>query len=406
MRCPKCNQELNPHSERCPYCGTSARFAVPDGDTMTRVRRQISVMTRESEVSDTDLSDTSFSPVLKFDRPEERRQEEKIEHNPADNFQDESFEPVDLSGMITLPDDDNDKRHRDLSASIRHMINNKDDDLLAEYYFKDGITDLENHRIADSFARLEQNESADGPHKNEKIQSRKDAHTDSSANESQSSDAGDEKMSEAAKRLSEFPEEKGFDRFLTSMWERYDNLLLKSKAFFRRNISDRCRRVYDKFDKKTYKFMNRILDRFYHRRFGSMKRKRTEDTTEAYALRRKVWLGFFILLVVLVCGLAVIRMMISSDLNGEWIVSTDSSGNPNIIMEFKPGGSAVISVKSEDGWHVHKQGRYSTTSKNGHDMLTIIYDDGDVKRLYYIIEGDSGTFINVDTNVQVVYQLK
>ena len=96
MRCPKCNQELNPHSERCPNCGTSARLAVPDGDTMTRVRRQISVMRRETEVSDVDLSDASFSPVLKFDRPEEKQPEEIIEHNPANNFPDESFDPVDL----------------------------------------------------------------------------------------------------------------------------------------------------------------------------------------------------------------------------------------------------------------------------------------------------------------------
>ena len=79
MICPKCHQELNPHSERCPNCGTSARFAVPDDDTMTRVRRQISVIRRETEVSDIDLSDASFSPVLKFDKPEEAVEENKEE---------------------------------------------------------------------------------------------------------------------------------------------------------------------------------------------------------------------------------------------------------------------------------------------------------------------------------------
>ena len=190
------------------------------------------------------------------------------------------------------------------------------------------------------------------------------------------------------------------------MWEKYDNAVLKTKAFFRRNVSKRCKRLYDRFDKKTFGFMNGLLSRFYYRRFGSLKRKRTEDTSEAYALRRKVWVAFFVMVIILICGLAVMRMMMSSDINGEWIVSTDSSGNPNIVMEFKPGGRAAISVKSDDGWHVHKQGKYSTNRKNGHDMLTIVYDDGDVKRLYYIIEGNSGTFINVDTNVQVVYQLK
>ena len=144
MRCPKCNQEINPHSERCPNCGTSARLAVPDGDTMTRVRRQISIMRRETEVSDVDLSDASFSPVLKFDKPVVSQPEEVIEQNPADNFPDESFAPVDISDMIdSQADQDSEKHHRELSASIRRIINNKEDDLLAEYYFKDGISDLE-----------------------------------------------------------------------------------------------------------------------------------------------------------------------------------------------------------------------------------------------------------------------
>ena len=120
MRCPKCNQELNPHSERCPNCGTSARLAVPDGDTMTRVRRQISVMRRETEVSDIDLSDTSFSPVLKFDRPEEKVPDKPIENNPANNFPDESYDLVDLTGMIDS-EIDGENRHRDLSASIKSL---------------------------------------------------------------------------------------------------------------------------------------------------------------------------------------------------------------------------------------------------------------------------------------------
>ena len=408
MRCPKCNQELNPHSERCPNCGTSARLAVPDGDTMTRVRRQISVMRRETEVSDVDLSDASFSPVLKFDRPEEKQPEEIIEHNPANNFPDESFDPVDLSGMIAS-EDDIEKRHRDLSSSIRHMINNKDDDLLAEYYFKDGITDLEKYQLASSYARLEQDEDGNNKTGSQYVSRRQSLEEKQSAkSEDSSAQTDDEKemMSEAAKRLSEFPEEKGFDKLLTSMWKKYDNAVLKVKGFFRRNIADRCGRIYDKFDAKTSRFMNGMLDRFYYKKFGSMKRKRAENSHEAYLLRRRVWGIVSVVLILLICGLCVVRMTMSSNINGKWIVSTDSSGNPNIIMEFKPGGRATISVKSDDGWHLHKQGKYSTTRKNGHDLLTITYEDGDVKRLYYVIDGRSGTFINVDTNVQVVYQLK
>ena len=403
MRCPKCNQELNPHSERCPNCGTSARYAVPDGDTMTRVRRHISVIQRENEVSGAELPDASFSPVLKFDRPaaSERERAERaetadriIDHNPADNFPDESFDPVDLSGMI--PSGSDDDRHRELSESIRRMVRNKEDDLLAEYYFKDGISDLERIQLARSYEKL--NNSAG--------QSGGAAETSARGEEQDTPDGGEAGMSEAAKRLSEFPEEKGLDKILTSLWEKYDAAVLKVRNFFRVKVAGGCRRLYDRFDARTSGFMNGMLDRFYYGKFGATKRKRADSADEGYRLRRRIWAVAGILAVLLVGGLLVFRIMTASDINGKWIISTDSSGNPNIIMEFKPGGRAAVSVKSGDGWHVHKQGRYTTNRKNGHDMLTIMYEDGDVRRLYYIIDGKSATFINVDTNVQVVYHLK
>ncbi len=392
MRCPKCNQELNPHSERCPNCGTSARYAVPDGDTMTRVRRQISVIQRENEVSDDLLSDASFSPVLKFDKPVkpgEPTQEEAIDRNPADNFPDESFPTVDLSGMIGNSDDDQD-RHRNLSESIRRMVRNKEDDLLAEYYFKDGITDLERYQLDRSYANLE----------------KEDDRSASGDGQKGSREEDGEGLSESARRLSEFPEEKGLDKVLTSLWEKYDGMVLAVKKFFRRNVADRSSRLYRNFDRKTAGFMNGVLDRAYYGKTGTMRRKRADQDDEDYILRKRIWCAVGLLVILVVCGVIAFNILMSSDINGKWIISADSAGNPNIIMEFKPGGKAVISVKSEDGWHVHKQGRYTTNRKNGHDMLTILYEDGDVKRLYYIIDGKKGTFINVDTNVQVVYHLK
>ena len=390
MRCSKCNQELHPHSERCPNCGTSARYAIPDGDTMTRVRRQISEIQRENEVSGVYMPDASFSPVLKFDRPagsSQEGEEPPIEQNPADNFPDESFPPVDISDMVDLSGEGD--SHGELSQTIRRMIMNKEDDLLAEYYFKDGITDLERYQLARSYENLEQESGGDG-----------------AGQGGQAGGGGEEGMSDAAKRLSEFPEETGVDRILTLLWEKFDAAVIAVRRFFRRHVVERCGRLYRKFDARTEGFMNGMLDRVYYGKLGVMKRKRAGSTDERYAVRKTAWgiLGILALLTVTV--LIAANIMMSSDLNGKWVVSYDSSGDPNIIMEFKPGGRAAISVKSEDGWHVHKQGRYSTERRNGHDMLTIIYDDGDVKRLYYKIDGRSGTFINVDTNVQVVYQLK
>ena len=420
MRCPKCNQELNPHSERCPNCGTSARFAIPDGDTMTRVRRQISVMKRETEVSDVDLSDASFSPVLKFDKPEETVPEEVIEHNPANNFPDESFDPVDISDMIEN-EDDSEKKHRDLSASIRHLINNKEDDLLAEYYFKDGISDLERVRLAQSYADLERRES--DPHSARNVDDFSDPRHPQSERRlsdrtgvpspvregndgTDSRNGGEQEMSEAAKRLSQFPEEKGLDKLVSDIWDQYDSIRLKVRGFLRRNVFDRIKIVYDQFDAKTTEFTNGILDRVYYKKFGNLKRQRAEGNDEGYWLRLRIWIIVGIVAVLLLGGLITANVMTSSDINGKWIISTDDAGKPNIIMEFKRGGKASVSVRSEDGWHVHKQGRYKTNRKNGHDMLTIVYEDGDIKRLYYTVDGKAGTFINVDTNVQVVYYLK
>lgn len=394
MRCPKCNQEINPHSERCTNCGTPAKYAVPDGDTLSRIRRHNAVITGENEVSE-DVSDASFSPVLKFDRPTPREAHETITDNPADHFSDQSFEPVDLSGMVRSRDEisDTERRHMEISASIRRMIANKQDDMLAEYYFKDGITDLERYQLAQGYARLEEEEKENGAHGGE--------------NSGEGDADGQEQMSEAARRLSQFPEEKGLDKVLTTMWEKNDALILCVRSFVKKHVIDRASRLYDKFDSATAGFMNAVLDRTYYSRFGAMKRKKTAgNREEMLVLRRRIWCGLAVLLVLLVSAVVIVSVMRANDINGKWIISTDSSGKPNILMEFKPGGSAVISVRSEDGWHVHKKGVYTTKRSNGHDLLTIQYDDGDVTRLYYVVEGKTGTFTNVDTNTKVVYQLK
>lgn len=428
MRCPKCNQEMNPHSERCPNCGTSARYAVPDGDTMTRVRRQISEMRRqqETEVSGAVLPDASFSPVLKFDKPASAEPEEVIEDNPADNFPDESFPPVDISGMVP-PEEDGSARHRDLAASIRHMINHKEDDLLAEYYFKDGISDLERYRLAQSYERLEQESGrayddyhssrsgyADGYGRYGSGRAGRYSGTGEfrsagdrgGAEEPQPSEQPEEEMSDAAKRLNNFSDETGVDKILNTIWDKCDAVKEKTHAFFAKNVAARAKKLYDKFDAKTAGFLNGILNKVYYNKFSAMKRKRADNGNEDYLLRRRVWCVVGVVLVLLLCGMLMLHMMLKNDINGKWIVSVDAGGNPNIIMEFKPGGKAAISVKSEDGWHVHKQGKYSIMRKNGHAMLTIVYEDGDVKRLYYMTDGDTGTFINVDTNVQVEYKRK
>lgn len=327
-----------------------------------------------------------------------------------------------------------------ISAAAASLINNKEDDLLAEYYFKDGISDLERYRLAQSYERLEQ-ESGRAYNDNHSSRSgyadgygrygrygRDDRNSRDNgsgragrysqtgefrstgdrrgAEEPQTAEQPEEEMSDAAKRLNNFSDETGVDKILNTIWDKCDAVKEKTHAFFAKNVAARAKRLYDKFDAKTAGFLNGILNKVYYNKFSAMKRKRADNGNEDYLLRRRVWCVVGVVLVLLLCGMLMLHMVLKNDINGKWIVSVDAGGNPNIIMEFKPGGKAAISVKSEDGWHVHKQGKYSIMRKNGHAMLTIVYEDGDVKRLYYMTDGDTGTFINVDTNVQVEYKRK
>ncbi len=400
MRCPKCGIELNTRSERCPRCGTPARLAKPDGDAMSRVRRQIAVVSGKTPPPDRDYSDASFSPVMKFEKEETG----VIEDNPADNFQDEIFTPVDIDSLLEKHSEtEAEIKHRGISAEIRRMVKNKDDDLLAEYYFKDGISDLEKYQIAKSFQDSERTESNLGPKEDDKAEQKEpspqEVMPDGEAPK-------EEEMSEAARRLSTFPEESGIDKALTLIGEKYDSAALGVKNFFHKLIYVRIKRLYDRLDGKTAPFLNKLLDKFYYKKAGKLKLKRSEGDAERRRARRVIWSVCGITAVLLICAVIFAASLFTDGITGEWIVSYDMSGKPSVIMEFTTGGSAVVSVKSEDGWHVHKQGKYNTRRKNGHDMLTITYEDGTVSRLYYVINGRSGTFINVETNAEVVYDLK
>ena len=402
MRCPKCGIDLNPHSERCPRCGTSAKLAKPDGDTMTRVRRQIAVVRRRTPPPDENYTDASFSPVMKFEKelPPEQ-QKAVIEENPADNFEDEIFKPVDIRELLQRQEESEaDIRHRAIYAEIRSMVKNREDDLLAEYYFKDGISDLDKYQAA---LRAQEQQAME-----DKFSESAESVEPSAKSEAPESDSPppEEEMSEEARRLNTFPEESGVDKVLTFIGEIFDNIVAAVKGFWNRTIESRLKRFYKKFDRKTAPLLNPFLERFYHMRYGHLKRKTAESDEEKRRARKKIWSVCGGILVILLCVGIFVASLFTDEITGQWVVSYDINDKPNIIMEFTPTGSAVISVKSEDGWHVHKQGKYKTQRRNGHDMLTITYEDGTVSRLYYDIKGRSGTFTNVETNTEVVYDLK
>ena len=388
MRCPKCGLEINPLSERCTNCGTSAKFAKPDGDTMTRVRRQIAVVRGEREEPDQNYTDASFSPVMKFERTDGSA--DPLEgDNPAENFEEQRFTPVDLDAFMREREETpEERRHRELSAEIRGMVRNKEDDLLAEYYFSGGMSYLERYQQARETLRKEASDKA------------------AAQDDASQTSGGEEEMSEAARRLNTFPDESGLDKLLTVFFEWTDRLGARIRSFFQKHIRARAAKVYRRFDKKTAPLLDPVLDKMSALRFGGLARKKREEEAERYKTRRLVWSVCGVLLAVLLCTGIFVASLFTDSITGKWIVSYDVNNRPDVIMEFRPGGGAAISVRSEDGWHIHKQGKYKTKRQNGHDLLTISYEDGTVSRLYYIIEGKKGTFINVETNVKVTYDLQ
>ncbi len=406
MRCPRCNVEFNARSERCPNCGTSAKLAKPDGDTMTRVRRHIATVRGDKiEQTENELH-TSFSPVMKFDKPADAEFDESTAGlNPSENFTSTEFRPVDLTDFFSKDGDDAgeiysegdvDEKHKVISAKIRYMVSNKDDDLLADYYFDDGISDLERYQLDQSYAKLEQSENPDNAQ----------AAAEISQTEIQVAESQPPQMSESAKRLSQFPEEEGADKIFTRIGEKFDALAVKCKDFFSDLIHNKIGKVYRKFDAKTAPFLNVILDKYYYIKFKGLKRKINDNDAEKSKLRKGIWSVCGVLAVMAVCLVIFVASLFTDGVTGKWVVSYDSSGSPNIITEFTASGKTIVSVKSDDGWHVHKQGTYKTRRKNGHDMLEITYEDGTVTRLYYTIDGKEGTFRNVETNVESVYTLK
>lgn len=414
MRCPRCNLEFHSRSERCPNCGTSAKLAKPDGDTMTRVRKQIATVRGDKIQQTEDELHTSFSPVIKFDKPAETDvdapyDEQIAGQNPAENFTNTEFRPVDLTEFISKDGDDAgeicsaddaDEKHKLISAKIRYMVSNKADDLLADYYFDDGISDLERYQLDKSFEKLEQTENAENSRATEVeiLQSEENAEDSPEDTEPQ--------MSESAKRLSNFPEEQGADKIFTHIGEKYDAVLLKCKSFFHDLIHNKIGKVYRKLDEKTAPFLNVILDKYYYIKFKGLKRKMNDNDIEKAKFRKGIWSVCGVLLIAVFCLVIFVASLFTDGVTGKWVVSYDSSGNPNIITEFTASGKTIVSVKSDDGWHVHKQGTYKTRRKNGHDMLEITYEDGTTARLYYTIDGDEGTFRNVETNVESIYTLK
>ncbi len=98
-----------------------------------------------------------------------------------------------------------------------------------------------------------------------------------------------------------------------------------------------------------------------------------------------------------------IASAIPASITGEWQVSGDDE-QQLFTVEFS-GGEVVARVYDENGEpHIYKRGTYTTSRSSGHDLLTILYEDGKQSNLYYEIKGKTGEFTNVGTGDSDTYK--
>ena len=101
---------------------------------------------------------------------------------------------------------------------------------------------------------------------------------------------------------------------------------------------------------------------------------------------------------VIAVGTTLIVEAIPARITGRWQVSD------GLVMEFTSGGEAILWVSQGAEEKAYQRGTYELARSDGRNLLTIRYEDGLTRRLYYIIEGDVGYFTNVDTNMEAQYQ--
>lgn len=106
---------------------------------------------------------------------------------------------------------------------------------------------------------------------------------------------------------------------------------------------------------------------------------------------------FLACVAVLVIAVSLILSSIAASVTGEWTVADE------LTVEFTSGGKVISRVWSDGQPHVEREGTYTTRRSNGRNLLTITYEDGTVRNLYYTVDGDTGTFTNVDTNLEDIY---
>lgn len=185
----------------------------------------------------------------------------------------------------------------------------------------------------------------------------------------------------------ETPQER--DGFVSVLLGKTDVLAEKTKSFLGRSAK--------KLDGVTSPFIEKIR-KWYHTKVPELNRAQSSPVWERLAIIG-VLLGAVALVVTVV---VLIISAIPESVKGEWRISPDGAQSM-FTVDFQPNGEVVAYAYTDGTAHVYMRGEYSTDRSNGHDLLTIIYEDGSESHLYYELHGETGVFTNVDSNRSDTY---
>lgn len=137
---------------------------------------------------------------------------------------------------------------------------------------------------------------------------------------------------------------------------------------------------------------------WYHTKVPELSRAESRPMWERLAVVG----GALVVLVIIIMIIASVVSAIPNSVVGEWRVS-EPGAEQLFTVSFERGGAMKAFVYEGDTAHLYKSGEYDTSRKNGRNMLTITLDDGSISHLYYEVNGESGTFTNVDTGREKTY---
>ena len=150
--------------------------------------------------------------------------------------------------------------------------------------------------------------------------------------------------------------------------------------------------VLRKIDSIIEKPADKVLE-LYHSRHPRPARAQQRSSSWERLMVAAAALAALVLLGLLA---AVIYNSIAPEITGEWLISETAVGE-RLTIEFTKSHDVTVRVYNDEE-HVYQTGSYRIRRSNGYNLLTINYDDGTERRLYYTLDHDSGTFTNVDTN--------